>query len=93
MTTNSVARHFGVTIVAPMQGALAKLASTSTERASQRAAAEVTAGLIRGSKQWPPEHFGVLLSALQPLLTAAFENVTPDSLRDWESSLCDALVR
>ena len=48
----SIFRHFGPAALEAMKAPLEKLCRNTSERSSQRAAAEVLAGLLRGCKQW-----------------------------------------
>lgn len=51
--------------------------------ASQRCAAEIITGLIRGSKHWPFAKSEALWNFLAPLLRAAFNHVSVESINDW----------
>jgi proteasome activator subunit 4 len=64
----------------------------SLEKNQQRAATEVLAGIIRGSKHWPLNRLQALWSWLIPLLEQTFNSVTPDSLIYWERFLSYVLV-
>jgi hypothetical protein len=46
----AVVRHVGPAAVAALRAPLERVAAASTERASQRAAAEIVAGILRGLK-------------------------------------------
>ncbi|RGB33631.1 hypothetical protein C1646_815894 [Rhizophagus diaphanus] len=59
----------------------------SSEKNQQRAATEILAGIIRGSKHWPLNRLQALWSWLIPLLEHTFNSVTPDSLVYWERFL------
>ena len=50
--------------------------------ASQRCAAEVIAGLIRGSKHWPFAKTEAMWNVLCPILRTAFSNVNVESISD-----------
>jgi proteasome activator subunit 4 len=65
---------------------LAKMCAIS-EKNQQRAAAELLAGLIRGSKHWKLSSSRVLWEWVIPLLEKTFSTVTPDSLIYWEKFL------
>lgn len=64
----------------------------SSEKNQQRAATEILAGIIRGSKHWPLNRLQALWSWLIPLLEHTFNSVTPDSLVYWERFLSYVLV-
>lgn len=64
---------------------LERLCSQADQKNQQRAAAELVAGIIRGSKHWSPEMIQGLWSWLTPLLQKTFAAITPDSLTYWES--------
>ena len=49
----------------------------------QRAAAELMASIIRGSKHWPYEKIDKLWSWLLPTIRVALNNVSPETQRDW----------
>lgn len=53
------------------------------QEASQRCAAEIITGLIRGSKHWPFAKAESLWNFLCPLLRVAFSNVNVESINDW----------
>ncbi|KZT61232.1 hypothetical protein CALCODRAFT_447468 [Calocera cornea HHB12733] len=54
------------------------------DRFKQRAAAEVLAGLLRGSKNWPRKANERLWSWITPRLPGIFDRITPDTLNYWE---------
>ncbi|KZP00936.1 ARM repeat-containing protein [Calocera viscosa TUFC12733] len=54
------------------------------DRFKQRAAAEVLAGLLRGSKNWPRKSSERLWSWISPRLPGIFDRITPDTLNYWE---------
>lgn len=62
-----------------------KLALASDQKNSQRAAAEILGGLIRGTKHWNLQKLENVWAWLTPLLRKAFNTITPDSLTYWES--------
>ncbi|CAI2164709.1 4841_t:CDS:10 [Funneliformis geosporum] len=59
----------------------------SLEKNQQRAATEILAGIIRGSKHWPLNRLQALWSWLIPLLEQTFNSITPDSLVYWDRFL------
>ncbi|KAL0269474.1 UNVERIFIED_CONTAM: hypothetical protein PYX00_007188 [Menopon gallinae] len=50
---------------------------------SQRCAAEIIAGLIRGSKHWPFDKVTALWEFLGPLIRTALSNMTEETVPDW----------
>ena len=88
----SVFKHFEDEFLDKILPHLKALCENSTDRGSQRAAAELIAGLCRGSKLWSLEKKKHLASLLGPLLTRTFEDITPDTLSDWNSALIFCLV-
>jgi proteasome activator subunit 4 len=58
--------------------------------ASQRCAAEVIAGLIRGSKHWPFAKTEAMWNVLCPILRTAFSNVNVESISDWGTAIATA---
>ena len=87
-----VFKHFGDEFVEPLLPHLKALCEKASDRGSQRAAAEIVAGLLRGSKLWPLQKREKLGSLLSPLLVLAFETITSDTLGDWGAALVFALV-
>lgn len=51
--------------------------------ASQRCAAEIVSGLVRGSKLWPFAKVERMWSILSPLLLKGFTHITVESIADW----------
>ncbi|KAI8644413.1 hypothetical protein BD408DRAFT_340596 [Parasitella parasitica] len=62
-----------------------KLCYAADQKSSQRAASEILAGLIRGTKHWSLGKLSSLWQWLTPLLGKVFNSITPDSLTYWES--------
>lgn len=50
---------------------------------SQRCAAEITAGIIRGAKHWPFEMVCNMWQALLPIIRTAIANLTEETFMDW----------
>ncbi|KAF9155612.1 hypothetical protein BG015_009167 [Linnemannia schmuckeri] len=63
---------------------LTKLCAKADDKNSQRTAAELMGGLIRGSKHWKKSGLDRMWTVLTPLLKKAFQQCTPDSLLYWE---------
>ncbi|KAI8988823.1 hypothetical protein BDB01DRAFT_842338 [Pilobolus umbonatus] len=63
------------------------LVEASDQKSSQRAAAEILGGLIRGTKHWNIQKLKSVWEWLTPLLNTAFTGITPDSLTYWESCI------
>jgi len=68
------------------------LSSASEEKNKQRAAAEMLAGLVRGSKHWDVGKLDTLWVWLIPILEKTFNAITPDSLIYWDKFLGYCLV-
>ncbi|CEP09555.1 hypothetical protein [Parasitella parasitica] len=62
-----------------------KLCHAADQKNSQRAASEILAGLIRGTKHWSLAKLSTVWLWLTPLLGKVFSSITPDSLTYWES--------
>ena len=58
--------------------------------ASQRCAAEIITGLIRGSKHWPFSKVEAMWAWLTPLLRTAFGHITVESINDWGTAIATA---
>ncbi|KAJ3305761.1 hypothetical protein HDU76_004956 [Blyttiomyces sp. JEL0837] len=63
--------------------AVQSLAADVADKSKQRSAAELLAGLIRGSKHWPLSKLETLWSWVLPVLASAFVNATPESIGYW----------
>eukprot|EP00127_Corallochytrium_limacisporum_P005109 Clim_evm15s199 gene=Clim_evmTU15s199 len=61
--------------------------STATEEHSQRVAAEIVAGIVRGTKHWAYEDVEAFWMDLSPDLQAALNAITQDTLGDWASAI------
>ncbi|CAG8434329.1 1354_t:CDS:10 [Diversispora eburnea] len=59
----------------------------SAEKNQQRAASEILAGLIRGSKHWSLKRLQSLWDWLISVIRPTFNSITPDSLVYWERFL------
>ncbi|XP_074105098.1 proteasome activator complex subunit 4 [Cotesia typhae] len=51
---------------------------------SQRCAAEIIAGMIRGSKHWPFSMIVEFWKELTPIIRTALDNVIDETIHDWE---------
>lgn len=60
---------------------------------SQRCAAEIIAGIIRGSKHWNFSMVTKLWEELIPIIRLALDNVTTETIRDWGLCFASALSR
>lgn len=58
--------------------------------ASQRCAAEIITGLIRGSKHWTFAKTEALWDFLCPVLRTAFSHVNVESIGDWGTAIATA---
>ncbi|KAF9918681.1 hypothetical protein BX616_006764 [Lobosporangium transversale] len=63
---------------------IVKHCSTVDDKNSQRTAAELVGGLIRGSKHWKKSALDRMWAWLTPVLKKVFQMCTPDSLVYWE---------
>lgn len=78
---------FGMLMDEPLESVrpeIERLCSQPDQKNQQRAAAELIAGIIRGSKHWPQAKVDKLWTWLGPLLRKTFAAITPDSLTYWE---------
>jgi proteasome activator subunit 4 len=78
---------FGMFLDEPLETAkveIERLCSQVDQKNQQRAAAELVAGIIRGSKHWSLDKTEALWAWLGPLLRKTFAAITPDSLTYWE---------
>ncbi|KYB26764.1 proteasome activator complex subunit 4 [Tribolium castaneum] len=69
---------------------LEKLVADKNE-SSQRCAAEIISGLIRGSKHWSFDKITKLWSVLIPILETAVVNMCSETMTDWGLSMAMAL--
>ncbi|RUP06523.1 armadillo-type protein [Jimgerdemannia flammicorona] len=81
----SIFQQFETSPLEPIKPEIEKLCLAFDQKNQQRAAAEILAGLIRGSKHWSIRHVNELWIWLSPLLLQTFAAITPDSLTYWES--------
>ena len=65
--------------------------TANTEESEQRCAAEMVFGLIKGSRFWPYEPVERLwTSILVPVFQTVLNNVTGETVQDWEICLSGA---
>nr|XP_034177609.1 proteasome activator complex subunit 4-like [Osmia lignaria] len=53
------------------------------QESSQRCAAEIIAGIIKGSKHWPFSMVCEMWDSLLPIIRLALINLTPETIMDW----------
>lgn len=82
-------RNFGYSALEKLIPLIEKLCDDQIE-SSQRCAAEIIAGLIRGSKHWTWEMSQDLWSWLVPVLRKLLGNVTVETIRDWGTCFATA---
>lgn len=56
---------------------------TDKHESSQRCAAEIVAGIVRGAKHWPFQMTCDLWQALLPIIRTAIANLTQETVIDW----------
>lgn len=82
----SIFQTFGSAPLEIAKPEIEKLCLASDQKNAQRAASEILAGLIRGTKHWSIGQLDHLWTSwLTPLLSKVFNAITPDSLTYWES--------
>ncbi|XP_029164235.1 proteasome activator complex subunit 4B-like isoform X2 [Nylanderia fulva] len=64
---------------------------TDKHESSQRCAAEITAGIIRGSKHWPFEMVREMWQVMLPVVRTAIANLTEETVMDW--GICFATIQ
>ncbi|XP_078505604.1 proteasome activator complex subunit 4 isoform X2 [Lissotriton helveticus] len=75
-------RHFDDAFLSVLKPHMERLVLDSHE-STQRCVAEITAGLIRGSKHWTFEKVENLWTFLLPLLRTVLANMTVETYSDW----------
>ena len=75
-------RNFGDSFLSLFRPHIEKLVADHRE-SHQRAAAEMIAGLIRGSKHWGYQKAEAMWSWVTPTLKQALIKVSPETIRDW----------
>jgi proteasome activator subunit 4 len=82
-STNNSAKMYEHEILDEILGVIDPLL-TDNDRYQQRAGAELLAGLLRGSKHWPQQHFDRLWDWLMSRLEQVYHQIKPDTLNFWE---------
>lgn len=82
-------RNFGDLFLEHFRPHLDRLVRDQHE-ASQRCAAEIITGLIRGSKHWSFVKTEALWNFLCPVLRTAFHHVNVESINDWGTAIATA---
>ncbi|KAJ2003803.1 Proteasome activator BLM10 [Coemansia thaxteri] len=72
---------------------LERLALDNERISSQRAAAELVVGVLRGSKHWSQESLEKMWKLFIPLMSTVFAKLRPDTLRFWQTGLRYAFAR
>lgn len=75
-------RNYGAMVLEKLKEPLERLCNEQQE-SSQRCAAEIMSGLIRGSKHWTWEMTENLWTWLVPVMRKLLGKVTVESIRDW----------
>jgi len=75
-------RNFGDSLVTMFKGHIERLVADHQE-SHQRAAAELLAAIIRGSKHWPYSKVKPLWEWVVPAIRTALTKVSPETQRDW----------
>ena len=65
----------------------------SEQESEQRASAEIIYGAIRGSRFWSYEDSQATNTELSALIKAAFENISLETIGDWEAMLNGATIK
>ena len=82
-------RNFGYSALEKLIPSIEKLCDDQLE-SSQRCAAEILAGLIRGCKHWNWQMSQKMWSWLVPVLRKLLGNVTVETIRDWGTCFATA---
>lgn len=88
----SIFQVFGISQLENIKETVLELVS-QRDRHKQRAAAEVIAGLYRGSKHWSRAHADEMWGWLGDILPKIFQECTPDSQQAWQDSIEYMLIR
>ncbi|KAJ2785455.1 Proteasome activator BLM10 [Coemansia javaensis] len=84
---------FGAPLLERAWPAVEQLAREHQRAGAQRAAAEMIAGLLRGSKHWARASLAAMWERLVPVMEAVLSRLTPDILRFWQVCLHFAFAR
>ena len=82
-------RNYGVSVLEKLKPLIEKLCEDQVE-SSQRCAAEILAGLIRGCKHWDWQMTEHLWSWLVPVLRGLLGKVTVETIKDWGTCFATA---
>ncbi|KAK8403278.1 hypothetical protein O3P69_000420 [Scylla paramamosain] len=82
-------RNFGDAFLPQFEGHLERLVK-ETQKSSQRCAAEVITGMIRGSKHWTFSKHEALWEKLKPILRTGMARVTVETVEDWGTCMATA---
>ena len=78
-------RNFGDSFIPMFKPHLEKLVDEADEESSQRCAAEIVTGIVRGSKHWTYSMVQDLWTWLAPLIEKVRNQLNEYSLIDWAS--------
>ncbi|KAJ2387083.1 Proteasome activator BLM10, partial [Coemansia sp. RSA 2603] len=84
---------FGLPLLKHAWPSISSLAQDFERTGAQRAAAEMIAGVMRGSKHWSRDALAQMWDLLIPLLTSVLSRLRPDTLRFWQVCLQYAFAR
>uniref|UniRef100_A0A0P4W4D0 Proteasome activator complex subunit 4 C-terminal domain-containing protein n=1 Tax=Scylla olivacea TaxID=85551 RepID=A0A0P4W4D0_SCYOL len=82
-------RNFGDAFLPQFEGHLERLVK-ETQKSSQRCAAEVITGMVRGSKHWTFSKHEALWEKLKPILRTGMARVTVETVEDWGTCMATA---
>lgn len=82
-------RNFGTSFLNLFEPHLERLVADSRE-CFQRCAAEIIAGLVRGSKHWSYDMIQRLRSILEPILKVAMTKLSVETVSDWGTCIATA---
>ncbi|XP_045600493.2 proteasome activator complex subunit 4 isoform X1 [Procambarus clarkii] len=82
-------RNFGDTFLHLLEGHIKRLVG-ETQKSSQRCAAEIITGMIRGSKHWTFAKHEALWEVLKPILQVGMAKVTVETVEDWGTCMATA---
>ncbi|XP_017877825.1 proteasome activator complex subunit 4A-like [Ceratina calcarata] len=82
-------RNHGIVFLKHFLPHLRKLV-TDKQESSQRCAAELICGIIKGSKHWPFDMVSEMWDSLLPIVRLALANMTPETTMDWVRCFSEA---